>query len=444
MLESLPPMFSSGYDFYLVWSVPVHEISLYLYNVMFFPILFISCLFYFLAFSGLFTRPGAPRLPRISQWPKVSIHIPTLNEIIALRCARKCLSFDYPRDRYEIIIGDDSDNRHVSREIDKFAKKHPDIVKVTRRRSRKGFKAGNLNNMLKHSTGEILVTFDSDFVPGKDFLRKVVPPFVGDEKVGFVQTKWKYINFDQNIVTRFASAVLMVYHNLLAQINSRVGVPLLFGSGQAVRKDLLVKLGGWQEGSLTEDVEFSLRAIKAGYRSIYLSDYTVPGEVPFTFDGFFKQQKKWAYGNARAFMEHRRWIFFGKNLNLLQRISIIFTTIGYIASPFLVTFLVFGVVSFMTGEPATINVFKFLSTTGYTMAVNSGFMAATMVALVKEKRVKTFLHIFIGSLTVGVYTSLGVTMGFIKALSGQNMHWYMIRKSGNEAASHSLRTSAVS
>ncbi len=443
MLEAINWLMEGGYQFYLVWSPPVHEVSLYLYNTLFFPMLFFSSLFYILAFSGLFTGSRPFRAPRISQWPRVTVQIPTLNEIVALRCARKCLEFDYPRKSYEIIIGDDSDNVQVSRAINAFAKKHSDMVRVTRRKNREGFKAGNLNHMLKYSRGEIIVTFDSDFVPPRDFLRRAVPPFVRDRKLGYLQTKWKYMNMEQNMVTSFASAVLMVYHNLLAAINSRAGVPLLFGSGQAVRKSMIIKLGGWQEGSLTEDVEFSLRALRAGYRSVYLSDFTVSSEVPFTFKGFFRQQKKWAYGNARAFLDYKKWILFGKNLNIIQRISLTFTTVGYLASPFLILFMFSGTLSFMTGEPAAINISRFLSTTGWIMVVNSGFLVATIAALLKEKRVRMLFHVLAGAFTVGLYTSFGVTSGFLRALTGRRMEWYMIRKAGNESE-EAFRPSAVS
>lgn len=444
MLEAIQWLLEAGHEFYLVWHPPVHEVSIYLYNAIFFPVLFFSSLFYILAFSGMFSNPRPPRPVKISQWPRVSVQIPTLNEIVALRCARKCLKFDYPKDRYEIIIGDDSDNMAVSMKIDEFSKKHQDLVKVTRRENREGFKAGNLNNMLMHSSGDIVVIFDSDFIPPRNFLRKAIPPFVRDKKLGYVQAKWRYINMEQNIVTRFASAVLMLYHNLLAAINSRARVPLLFGSGQAVRKELLLKLGKWQEGSLTEDVEFSLRALKAGYRSVYLSDLQVSGEVPFTKKGFFRQQKKWAYGNARAFLDHKRWILFGRGLNPLQRAVITFTTLGYIASPFLVLFMFLGVTSFMTGDPAAINWSRFLSTTGFTMLVNSGFVVATLAALSKERRVRMFFHILAGSLTVGLYTSFGVTLGFLQAITGRRMDWYMIRKAGNETEKSELRPSNLS
>ena len=441
MLESITGLLEWGYGFYLFWSPPVHEIAIQLYSVLFFPMLFFSSLFYIVAFSGIFSPPLLSRSLNIRTWPKVTVQIPTLNEIVAVRCARKCLEFDYPKNRYEIIIGDDSNDPGVSREIEKFAMENPGRIRVTKRGSNDGFKAGNLNHMLNYSQGDIIVTFDSDFMPPTDFLKKIIPPFIRNRKLGFAQAKWSYINISQNIVTRFAASVLMVYQNLLASLNSRAGVPLMFGSGQAVKKSLLVKLGGWKEGSVTEDVEFSIKAIKAGYKSVYVTDAVVPGEVPFTVRGFFKQQKRWAYGNASTFMDHKKWILFSRNINIFQRITMSLTLLGYIASPFLVAFMFFGTLSFMTGEPSAINISKFLGTTGWTVAVNSGFMAATVAALLKEKQVRLFLHILVGAFTVGLYTAFGVTSGFFRAVTRCKIDWYMIRKIGNE---QHVRTSVVS
>lgn len=443
MWESINWLLETGYAINRAYAPPIHEMSTFMYESLFLPVLFFSALFYILAFSGIMTPSVPTRSFRVRKWPFVSVHIPTLNEIVALRCARKCLNFNYPKNRYEIIIGDDSDDPRVSRKIREFARKHSQ-VRVTRRKDRTGFKAGNLNNMLTRSRGDIIVNFDSDFEPPRDFLRKVIPPFVRDENVGFVQTKWNYINLDQNIITRFAGSILMVYQNLLAFVNKRFGVPLLFGSGLAVRKDLLVRTGGWLEGSVTEDVEFSIRAIKEGYSSVYITDMAVPGEVPFTLKGFFRQQKRWAYGNAKTFMDYKRWILFGKELNFFQRFSITATLLGYVASPFLVLFMFFGTVSFMTGDPAAINISRFVTTTGWTVAMNSGFIVATVVALFREKRLRMVLHVIFGAFTVGLYTSFGVTTGFLRAVTGRSMHWYMIRKAGNESGPGAIKPSAVS
>ena len=237
----------------------IHNMSTSMFHLLVLPVAVFSAFFYFFGFVGLMQRRKTAKTAKAGKLPKVTIQIPTFNEPVAIRCAEHCLSMDYPENKYEILIGDDSSNKNVSSMLDQFASKHKGRIKIVRRASNAGFKAGNLNNMTRHSTGDIIIVFDSDFIAPKDFLKRIVQPFA-DKKVACVQSKWSYLNIDQSPTSKFASTVLMVYHNILAKLNNNAGVPLLFGSGEAVKKDILVKLGGWQEGSVTEDVEFSVRA----------------------------------------------------------------------------------------------------------------------------------------------------------------------------------------
>lgn len=409
--------------------VLVHTASTAIFQWLIIPVAVFSIFFYLLGFSALFHKKNSNKGAKTMRFPKVTVQIPTYNEPVALRCAEACLSMDYPKDRYEVIIGDDSSDASVSRIIDDFAKKYRGRVKVTRRGSNAGFKAGNLNNMLRHSGGEIIVIFDSDFTPGKDFLRRIVQPF-DDEKVACVQAKWDYANMDQSPTSKFASTVLMVYHNLLARLNNWAGVSLLFGSGEAVRKSVITGLGGWQEGSVTEDVEFSVRALAKGYKIVYLHDLEIPGEVPFNVRSLRTQQRRWAYGNMRAFLDHKKEIIFGK-FRVRQKGLLIATMMGYVSSFFLVALMFFGAVSFVSGEPSAINVPRLVSDVLVNFVLASGFTFAGIVALAKEKKLSSVPLVFFSALTIGILVSLSVCSGIIKVFSGKPMYWTMIQKKGN-------------
>ena len=409
----------------------IHNFTFPVFQVFLIPMIFFSVFFYLLAISGIFLKPDKRRHKGRFNWPLVTIQIPTFNEPIALRCAKKCLELDYPRNKLEIIIGDDSDDKNVSNLIDDFTEKHGEI-KVTRRGQNIGFKPGNLNHMLKYSNGEIIVIFDSDFVPPKNFLKKVVPPFLEDENIGCVQAKWKYLNLKQNRVSKLASSALMVYQNILAVINHKNGVSLLFGSAEAVRKSVLIKLGGWKVGSLTEDVEFSLRLLKNGYKTVYVSDFKVPGEVPFTLNGYYKQQERWAYGNIKAFLDHAKWLLFGRTLSIFQKSTILLTLLGYLSAPFLIIFTLFGIVSFMTGNPQVIDFVKFSKETVWLFFVNGGFMLALITALYKEKKLDMIWSVLASSVTIGFYASFGIMVGVFNAILGKKMKWSLIEKSGNK------------
>jgi cellulose synthase/poly-beta-1,6-N-acetylglucosamine synthase-like glycosyltransferase len=416
---------------------PVYHSSDLIFNaVLIFATVF-SVLFYILAVNGIFSRPAKKlefgEIPK-DGLPFVTIQIPTFNEPVAIRCAQKCLEMDYPKERYEILIGDDSNDEKTSAMIEEFAGKHKEILKVIRRPDNKGFKAGNLNNMLKHSRGEIIAIFDSDFVPSKDFLSKAVLPFQ-DKQVAAVQSRWEFMNANQNFVSRLSSSILIVYHHLTLPLINRFGVSFICGSAEAVRKDVLLRLGGWQNGSLTEDTEFSMRIMEMGYRSVYLPDLVTPGESPFTVKGFRRQQMRWAYGTVRAFMDHKKEILFNKNFNAKQRLMLFFVLLGYFTAPLLALLFVSGTMAFITNVPGPIDLTEFVRSVSRNLLLTSGFIAASIVALKKNRRLGIFPKLLLSSFTVGIIISFSVSVAIFKSLLKKPMEWYIIQKSGNDAFS---------
>lgn len=413
---------------------PIYHSSDLIFNTILVFATIFSALFYILAINGVFSRHRKreeyAEIPE-KKLPFVTIQIPTFNEPVALRCAEKCLEFDYPKDKFEIMIGDDSNDGKTSDMIDAFAAKHKGLVRVMRRQDNKGYKAGNLNNMLQHSKGEIIAIFDSDFIPTKDFLKKISAPFQ-DKNVAGVQARWEFMNAGQNLVSRLSSSILIVYHHLTLPLINRFGISFICGSAEAVRKDVLLRLGGWQNGSLTEDTEFSIRIMEMGYKNVYLPDLVTPGESPFTFKGFRRQQMRWAYGTIRAFIDHRKQIFFNKNFDIKQRLMLFFVLLGYVTAPLLALLFVSGCISFITNVPGPIDWVEFTRSMSRNIALTSGFIAASVVALKKNKRLSMFPQLLVSSFTVGILITFSVSLAIFKAVVKRPMEWYMIQKTGNQ------------
>ena len=410
----------------------VHSTSLMLYNAFLIPVAFFSFVYYIVALRTILVKEKKDdfSVERVD-WPTVTIQIPTFNEPVAIRCARSCLNFDYPKDRFEVIIGDDSTNTEVSKAIDEFADENKGLVRVTRRGHNRGFKAGNLNHMLNFSDGDIVVIFDSDFTANRNFLKRVVMPFIKDDKVGCVQAEWDFLNSEKNYISKLSTTLLMFYYSLIVPINKMLGVPFLFGSGEAVRKDLLLEMGGWHEGSLTEDTEFSLRLFRGGYRIVYLDDVKVCGEVPYTWGGLMSQQRRWAYGNTKAFLGHARSILFGQ-FSVLQKTMMTYTTsIGYLSNLFLLLFLFAGMASFFSQPAAPIDIPRFINQTVSVFLITSGFLLGGIAALYKKNKLNILLPSLVSVLTVGFLVSFNICVGFFKAVSGKEMVWSAINKEGN-------------
>jgi len=366
--------------------------------------------------------------------PFVTVQIPTFNELVAIRCAKSCLNFDYPKDKYEVIIGDDSNNPEISNKLQEFAKEYG-IVKVLKRKSNEGYKPGNLNNMLKHSKGELLVIFDSDFVPPEDFLKRIVQPFLRDKNVAGVQARWRLINSGQNLISVLGSTIVSTCHHITIPFmyNMRK-LTFLCGSAEAVRKNVLIKLGGWENGNLTEDIEFSLRLLEKGYKIEYLDDLECDSEVPYTLKDLCKQQMRWAYGVIYSWKKHFIDIVKSKHLKLMDKLymGIIFCS-GYLLSVLLAGLFITGTLSFITHAPAPIEWGRFFYEIIRNIILTSGLIVASIVALIKAKKTKLAFPMIASSFSYGLVVTYYVNVGIFKAMIKTPMEWYMLSKQGNKA-----------
>lgn len=371
-------------------------------------------------------------MPLTGDLPFVTVQIPTKNELAAIRCAERCLEFDYPKDRYEILIGDDSENADVSRQVDEFAKKHSGVKVFRRAANEGGYKAGNLNNLLRHSKGEFLVLFDSDFTPGPDFLRRVIAPMVHDSRIGGVQARWKFINAGQNPVSVLGATIVASVHQVaLPFVNRRRRLSILCGSAEAVRKDVLVKLGGWQHGSLTEDIEYSLRLLKNNYRIQYLPSLECGSEVPYKPRDLYRQQMRWAYGVISAAKGHFN-IFTSGRLGLEERLLVGYVFSGYLFSSALFAALLSGVFSIITHQPEPVNFSLFFLETGRNVLITSGLLATGAYAISKSAGWRKIGTMIVSSLTYGLVVTYYVNIGIFKAIFGRSMEWFLLSKQGNQ------------
>ncbi len=422
----------------------IYLISFLLFQTFMIPVMFFSIVFYLVTIGSIFTRPKKFKFDlKTINWPFVTIQIPVYNDPIAIRCIESSLRLDYPKDRYEIVVADDSTDEKTRRLLDRYA--NNPLVKIVRRDNRKGFKAGALNNALKYSRGEIIVIFDSDNVPPRNFLKEIVRPFMIDDKIAIVQARARFLNFTQNIITRFAATLLTAYHHIWLPVADRFNALFFCGSFGAIRRSVLEEIGGWNETNITEDADLSVRIIDRGYKTLYIPELRVFGEVPFSISGFIKQQMRWVYGETRTFFDHWRRILFSKNLRIMQKIFITFTTLGGVVSPFVIGMTLFGQIALFTAPLRPVNLFSVLLF-ARNFILTAGFLFMVALALFVAKRGFTIprnaklIRLVILSLPLGLYLSIYNTIAFFKGVLNVPMTWHITPKWGTK---HILEKSRV-
>jgi cellulose synthase/poly-beta-1,6-N-acetylglucosamine synthase-like glycosyltransferase len=235
--------------------------------------------------------------------PRVTVQLPMYNEsAVAARVIDAACALDYPADRLEIHVLDDSDDETAWLVEQRIISWHARGMNVrhVRRRGRDGFKAGALRDGMPEATGEFLLIFDADFVPRPDSLRSLLPP-MQDATVGMVQASWDHLNREENWLTE-AQSYLLDGHFLYEQGGRYRGGRFFNFNGTAGlwRRACLEDAGGWEADTLTEDLDLSYRAQLAGWRFAYLDDVAVPAEIPATVSALEVQQRRWAQGGVQT------------------------------------------------------------------------------------------------------------------------------------------------
>jgi cellulose synthase/poly-beta-1,6-N-acetylglucosamine synthase-like glycosyltransferase len=229
----------------------------------------------------------------------VTIQLPLFNELYVVeRLIGKVCDIDYPKDKLEIQVLDDSTDEtvNVAKRVVEEKKKQGLDISYIHRKNRQGYKAGALKEGLKIAKGKYIAIFDADFMPRKNFIKETLP-FFNDEKVGMVQTRWEHLNGNHSILTK-AQALALDGHFVIEQsVRNKAGFFINFnGTGGVWRKDCIEDAGNWQEDTLTEDLDLSYRAQLNGWKFVFLKDFTSPAELPSELSALKTQQFRWTKG----------------------------------------------------------------------------------------------------------------------------------------------------
>lgn len=205
----------------------------------------------------------------------------------------------------EIVILDDStreESRQAARDI---AAKYG--VQCVQRTTRRGYKAGAINDFLPQTDAQYLAIFDADALPATNFLKDIVPLIVDNPRVGFLQTPQYYANTEVSNVAMAASRQQNVFYEYICEGKSYSKAAFCCGTNVIFRRAALQDVGGFNEENVTEDFATSFEMHRNGWDSIYFNRVYVYSLAPENLAAYFMQQSRWSFGTlstARYFLKN--------------------------------------------------------------------------------------------------------------------------------------------
>ncbi len=280
-----------------------------IYTFLLFLLLFYAFHSYIMIYHFLRNRRKGMKSERTptkkppEELPFVTIQLPVYNEkYVVRRLIESCGMIDYPSDKFEIQVLDDSDDETITIVANLVRRLEARGVSIShiRRNNRQGYKAGALQYGLEFARGEFVAIFDADFVIPGDFLRRLVDEF-DNPRVAVVQARWGHLNSNKSLFT-MAQAISLDGHFVVEQnIRCQARYFINFNGTCGIwRRAAIDDAGGWHSDTLAEDLDLSYRAQIRNWEIVFRPDVAVEGEIPPDVEGYRNQQNRWAKGTIQV------------------------------------------------------------------------------------------------------------------------------------------------
>jgi 1,2-diacylglycerol 3-beta-glucosyltransferase len=264
------------------------------------------------ALRVLFAKPK-PVLPPLADesredWPYVSLLVAAKNEeAVIARLVESICNLDYPIDRYELWAIDDRSSDGTPMVLEQLTKQYPQLKVFRTDANASGGKSGALNQVLPLTRGEFVGIFDADATVTPDLLRHVLPVF-DREQVGAVQVRKAIANAAVNVWTRGQEAEMALDSFFQQQRTAIGGIGELRGNGQFMRRTALERCGGWNEETITDDLDLTVRLHLDRWDIEFLAFPAVSEEGVTNAGALWHQRNRWAEGGYQRYLDYWRLI----------------------------------------------------------------------------------------------------------------------------------------
>ncbi len=319
--------------------------------------------------------------------PFVSIMIPAHNEATVIhKTIENVLQLNY--ENYEVIVIDDRSDDDTAVIIKELSNKYEKVEALVRDKSAFPGKSAVLNDAMKIAKGEAILVFDADARIEPNFLKDLVPALEPDD-VGAVQARKVIANRAHNFLTKCQDNEMALDTHFQVGRDAVKGAVELRGNGELIKRTALNDIEGWNNYTITDDLDMSTRLHIKGWDVRFCPDVCVYEEGVLAYWPLVRQRRRWIEGSIRRYLEHFTEVLTSKEISL--RVSLDMTAyISEFILPFwLMSEICFQIFRFVKGYDNQI-----LSSCALAVAMCAFFTSALLYSLRKYNKLKLMQNIW--------------------------------------------------
>jgi len=269
---------------------------------------------------------------KLTSFPSVSVLIASFNEKYVIERSLEALKrLDYPKDRLEIVIADDSTDQTIGIVQEKVKELNDFGIRtvVSRRDSREHFKCGALNAAMKYVNGDYVLLLDADSIVTPDVLTKGIHAIESHPRASFASFRYGHYNRNYNLITRLFALYQDIGDTLSKMGAYHIDAPFSFQGGLAlVRSKDLREVGLWSNERIADDGDISIKMYLAGKKGVYLSNVTIMSEDPSTLEAWKKQVARTSQGWWRCIAKYWKNITTSSEVNFRTKVGLLLMLLG--------------------------------------------------------------------------------------------------------------------
>lgn len=352
--------------------------------------------------------------------PFVSILIPAHNEAEVIEDTIKNISsLNYPH--FEIIVINDRSEDDTETVLERVCKQYSNVKFFSRTKEAFPGKSAVLNEAMKIALGDAILVFDADARVKPDFLRELIPA-LEPSQVGAVQARKVIINRNQNFLTRCQDNEMALDTHFQVGRDSVKGAVELRGNGELLKRTALEDVGGWNEFTITDDLDLSTRMQIKGWDVRFCPEVCVYEEGVPAYIPLLKQRRRWIEGSIRRYLEHFYDVLTSKDMSLRVSLDMTAYITEFLLPVWMVSEIAFQSYRFIKDDSNWI-----LSSMALSVLMCGFFIVTLFYSLRKYVKLRPFENSIQSVLTaiyvIGLWTPITVFIIFKIIFKKNNLEW---------------------